>query len=112
MPEVRYRRITGEGAARWCSIAWVRVRSRSGRADVSAQSGALAAGRPFRAGRINRRWGRYRVTIPDPWVQTLRLRGYDATAERGVYEYIFRGLRRVQDLASRWQVEVSVRYVF
>jgi len=61
---------------------------------------------------LNRRWGQSRVTIPDPWVQTLRLVGYDTSAERGVYQYIFRGLRQVQDLPSRWQVELSVRYVF
>jgi hypothetical protein len=61
---------------------------------------------------LNSRWGQSRVTIPDPWVQTLRLSGYDAAAGRGVYQYVFRGLKRVQDLASRWQVEVSVRYVF
>lgn len=61
---------------------------------------------------LNSRWGQSRVTIPDPWVQTLRLGGYDASAGRGVYQYVFRGLERVQDLASRWQVEVSVRYVF
>lgn len=61
---------------------------------------------------LNRQWGQSRVTIPDPWVQTLRLVGYDASAARGVYQYVFRGLRRVQDLPSRWQGEVSVRYVF
>ncbi|MGH7752596.1 MAG: hypothetical protein ACREN5_07245, partial [Gemmatimonadales bacterium] len=61
---------------------------------------------------LNRRWGQYRLTIPDPWVQTLRLSGYDASAGRGVYQYVFRGLRQVQDLASRWQMEISVRYVF
>jgi hypothetical protein len=61
---------------------------------------------------LNSRWGQSRVTIPDPWVQTLRLGGYDASDGRGVYQYVFRGLERVQDLPSRWQVEVSVRYVF
>lgn len=61
---------------------------------------------------LSRRWGQSRRTIPDPWVQTLRLVGYDPSAGRGVYQYIFRGLRRLQDLPSRWQVEVSVRYVF
>jgi len=61
---------------------------------------------------LNREWGQNRVTIPDPWVQTLRLSGYDAAAGRGVYQYIFRGLRQVRDLPSRWQVELSARYVF
>ncbi len=58
------------------------------------------------------RWGQYRRTIPDPWVQTFQLKGYDAAAGRGVYQRVFRGLEAVQDLASRWQVELSVRYVF
>ncbi len=61
---------------------------------------------------LSRRWGQSRVTIPDPWVQMLQLVGYDTTNERGVYRPFLRGVRHVQDLPSRWQVEVSVRYVF
>lgn len=61
---------------------------------------------------LSSRWGQSRVTIPDPWIQTFRLVGYDTSAGRGVYQYVFRGLRHVQDLASRWQVELSIRYVF
>lgn len=61
---------------------------------------------------LSSHWGLHRRTIPDPWVQTFQLQGYDAAAGRGVYAYVFRGLERVVDLASRWQVEVSVRYVF
>jgi len=38
--------------------------------------------------------------------------GYDASAGRGVYRLRLPGLRQVQDLASRWQMELSVRYVF
>ena len=61
---------------------------------------------------IKREWGQYRLTIPDPWVQLLRLRGYDTVNGRGIYEPFLRDVRAVQDLQSRWQVELGVRYVF
>jgi len=61
---------------------------------------------------IRRQWGQSRLTIQDPWVQLLTLAGYDTSAVRGIYRPFLRGLLRVQDLPSRWQVEVSVRYVF
>lgn len=79
---------------------------------VAGQTLELTADLYNVANLINRRWGQYRVTIPDPWVQTLRLRGYDVAAGRGIYEYIFRGLASVKDLESRWQMELSVRYLF
>ena len=61
---------------------------------------------------INSHWGQYRITIRDPWVQTLQLVGYDAANGRGIYDYLFRGARRIQDLESRWQMQVGLRYVF
>jgi hypothetical protein len=61
---------------------------------------------------INSQWGQYRITIRDPFVQTLQLVGYDATAGRGVYDYVFRGARRIQDLESRWQMQLGLRYAF
>jgi hypothetical protein len=63
---------------------------------------------------VNRRWGQSRVTIPGPWIPLLGLAGYDASAGRGVYRMVQSrsALRQLQDLASRWQMELSVRYVF
>jgi len=61
---------------------------------------------------VNRRWGQSRVTTRDPWVPMLQLAGYDASAGRGIYRLQLPGLRQIQDLASRWQMELSVRYVF
>ena len=61
---------------------------------------------------INSDWGVYRRTIQDPWVQTLQLVGYDTANGRGVYDYLFRGARRIQDLESRWQMQLGLRYVF
>jgi hypothetical protein len=42
----------------------------------------------------------------------LVVRGYDATAGRGIYEFRQPPRDQVDDLASRWQMEVSVRYRF
>jgi hypothetical protein len=61
---------------------------------------------------INRQWGQSRVTTPDVRSPMLRLVGYDASAGRGIYRLRLPGLRQIQDLASRWQMELSVRYVF
>ena len=61
---------------------------------------------------INRQWGQSRVTTPELRVPMLRLVGYDATAGRGVYRLQLPALRQIQDLASRWQMELSVRYLF
>jgi hypothetical protein len=93
---------------------------------VGILSARLTKGFPTRAGQsleltadvynvpnlLNRQWGQVRLTIPDPWVQMLRLDGYDSGAGRGVYGLAFRGLRRTQDLASRWRAELGARYVF
>ena len=61
---------------------------------------------------INRQWGQSRVTTPEVRVPMLRLVGYDASTGRGVYRLQLPGLRQIQDLASRWQMELGVRYVF
>ena len=61
---------------------------------------------------INRQWGQSRVTTPDVRAPMLRLVGYDATAGRGIYRLLLPGFRQIQDLASRWQMELGVRYVF
>ena len=61
---------------------------------------------------INRQWGQSRVTTPEIRAPMLRLVGYDASAGRGIYRPQLPGLHQIQDLASRWQMELSVRYVF
>jgi hypothetical protein len=61
---------------------------------------------------LNREWGQYRVTTLEPGVPLLSLVGYDASAGRGIYRPQLPGLRQLQDLASRWQVELGVRYIF
>ena len=61
---------------------------------------------------LNRDWGQYRVTTLDPSEPMLFLAGYDATAGRGIYRPQLPGFRQIQDLASRWQVELGVRYIF
>jgi hypothetical protein len=61
---------------------------------------------------LNRHWGEFRMTAPDPWFQMLRLTGYDASKERGVYRLQLRPIRRVHDFESRWRLEMGVRYVF
>jgi hypothetical protein len=61
---------------------------------------------------FNRDWGQYRATTLDPAVPLLFLSGYDVTAGRGIYRYLPIGFRQLQDLASRWQLEVGARYTF
>jgi hypothetical protein len=62
---------------------------------------------------VNRQWGQSRLTALNPPGQPmLQLVGYDASAGRGVYRLQLPGLRQIQDLASRWQMELGVRYVF
>jgi hypothetical protein len=64
---------------------------------------------------LNRRWGLYRVTTPTPAWPMMRLRGYDAIAQRGTYELTLPTLRDVGDLEgrwSRWLAELGVRYRF
>lgn len=61
---------------------------------------------------LHRAWGQYRVTAYDAGVPLLSIVGYDAAAGRGVYRLQLPGFRRVQDPASRWQLELSARYGF
>lgn len=64
---------------------------------------------------LNRRWGLYRVTTPTPAWPMMRLRGYDTTLQRGIYDLTLPSLRNVQDLEgrwSRWLAELGVRYTF
>ena len=60
---------------------------------------------------LNREWGELRMTAPDPWFQMLRLTGYDASTERGIYRLQLRPIRRVHDFESRWRMELGVKYV-
>jgi len=61
---------------------------------------------------LNRRWGQDRVTTLEPGVPLLFLSAYDPANGRGVYRDQFPGFRRLQDLASRWQMELGARYIF
>jgi hypothetical protein len=61
---------------------------------------------------LDRDWGQSRVTALEQGAPMLSLVGYDAAAGRGIYRLQLPGLRQVQDLASRWQLELSARYVF
>jgi hypothetical protein len=61
---------------------------------------------------VDRDWGQSRVTALEQGAPMLALVGYDATVGRGMYRLQLPGLRQVQDLASRWQLELSARYVF
>lgn len=61
---------------------------------------------------LNREWGQYRVTNLEPGAPMLSIVGYDTSAGRGIYRPQLPGLRQIQDLASRRQVELGVRYVF
>ena len=61
---------------------------------------------------INSRWGRHRDVTTDPSIPLLRLRKYDTTLGRGRYglETLSRG--SVDNTASRWQVQLGLRYGF
>ena len=79
---------------------------------VSGQSLELTADVYNVLNLINRQWGQSRVTTPDIRAPMLSLVGYDASAGRGIYRLRLPGLRQIQDLASRWQMELSLRYLF
>ena len=79
---------------------------------VSGQSLELTADVYNVLNLINRQWGQSRVTTPEIRVPMLRLVGYDASAGRGIYRLQLPGFRQIQDLPSRWQVELGVRYMF
>lgn len=63
---------------------------------------------------LDREWGQARFTTLAPFQEMLTLVGYDATAGRGIYQDQLPQFRPVLDvdLASRWQLELSARYVF
>ena len=63
---------------------------------------------------LNRRWGQSRFTAGNPpTLNLLQLAGYDAGAGRGIYQVPqLPRLRQAADLASRWQMELSLRYLF
>jgi len=62
---------------------------------------------------FKREWGQYRVTFNNnPSVRMLSLTGYDTAAGRGIYLLALPARNEVQDLESRWQAEIGVRYVF
>ena len=59
------------------------------------------------------KWGQYRATFSNnPTVPMLRLSGYDTSRGRGIYQLRLPARNEVQDLQSRWQAEISARYVF
>jgi len=61
---------------------------------------------------ISSRWGHYWDTTTGPSVRMLRLRGWDATNARGIYQFTKpeRGVPNV--VASRWRMQVGARYAF
>jgi hypothetical protein len=62
---------------------------------------------------LNHEWGQYRVTFSNnPSVPMLRLSGYDTSVGRGIYQLALPAWNAVQDLESRWQVEIGARYTF
>ncbi len=61
---------------------------------------------------INRRWGLSRYDAATFGYPLLNLRGYDVGAGRGLYSLMDPPKRQIEDLPSRWQMELSVRYVF
>ena len=61
---------------------------------------------------INPRWGLSRYDGLTFGTDLVVLRGYDTINGRGIYEFRLPPRNQIEDLASRWQVEVSVRYVF
>jgi carboxypeptidase family protein len=79
---------------------------------VSGQSLELTADVYNLLNMVDRNWGQSRVTTLDPSVNMLSIVGFDARAGRGIYRLQLPGFRQVQDLASRWQMELGVRYVF
>ena len=60
---------------------------------------------------LNDNWGVVRITTANPVQHLLQLRRWDAVRERGVYS-LLPDPRRIQDAASRWQLELSARYRF
>jgi len=58
------------------------------------------------------RWGRYRDVTTSPSVQLLQLVGWDAARGRGIYRFVSPPRGVVDDVASRWRVQLGARYAF
>ncbi len=61
---------------------------------------------------LSPRWGVARYDGLTFATDLLVLRGYDTNAGRGIYEFRPPPRNQPDDLASRWQMEISVRYRF
>jgi hypothetical protein len=61
---------------------------------------------------INPRWGLSRYDGLTFGTDLLVLRGYDTANSRGIYQFVPPPRNQIEDLASRWQMELSVRYLF
>jgi len=99
-----------------CRNAWfgtLNARLTKAIPTVSGQSLELRADVYNVLNLVNRRWGQSRLTALNPPAQPmLQLVGYDPTAGRGIYRLQLPALGQIQDLASRWQMELSLRYLF
>ena len=58
------------------------------------------------------RWGRYRDVTTSPSVQLLQLAGWDPVHARGLYRFTSPPRDVVDDVASRWRMQLGVRYSF
>lgn len=79
---------------------------------VAGQSFELSADVYNMLNLINSRWGLSRYDGLTFGTDLVVLRGYDTSNGRGIYEFRLPPRNQIEDLASRWQVEVSVRYLF
>ncbi len=61
---------------------------------------------------INGQWGLSQFDVGTFAAPLLVLSGYDVGNGRGVYQVPEPPGRKTEDLASRWQLELSVRYLF
>jgi len=61
---------------------------------------------------INSRWGRYFDTTVGPTVRMLTLKGWDAVNGRGIYQLALPKRGVLDEVASRWRVQLGVRYAF
>jgi len=61
---------------------------------------------------ITSRWGQYRDATTGPSVPLLKLVGWDTANGRGVYKLELPRRGVVEDLASRWRIQLGARYAF
>ena len=61
---------------------------------------------------INSQWGLSRYDGLTFATDLVALRGYDVASGRGIYEFRPPPRNQFDDFASRWQLEISARYVF